>query len=335
LSELRWILLGLGAALIGGIWWWGGRRSGQARGVAELRESDLGAPITALPPAPREPAVSTHVPLVKSAVKPSERIPPRFEDLDTTVVEFELPPMHATKVDASMASEASIEFDDVSLESSAELMHGPVLGEEIDLPPPLEPPLAPSPPPSLQPAVDEMHADSPGRFAKSSEPVVPPRGDPSGRFARPDPPAPPASPLQKIVTLRLSAGVGRWPGALLRDALGEIKLIHGRYGIFHRMHVDGRSIFSVASITEPGVFEPSRMPQQEFQGLSFFAVLPGPLPPVAAVDALVDAARALRERMGGQLQNDKGLPLSPQSMVALRTDAEAFEAQLRAGDGQA
>ena len=39
MAELRWILSGLGAVLIAAIWWWSARRSGQAPGNAELRES--------------------------------------------------------------------------------------------------------------------------------------------------------------------------------------------------------------------------------------------------------------------------------------------------------
>ncbi len=39
LTEFRWILLALGLLLIVGIWWWGSRRSAQAPGNPELRES--------------------------------------------------------------------------------------------------------------------------------------------------------------------------------------------------------------------------------------------------------------------------------------------------------
>ena len=47
MAELRWILLGLGMLAIGAIWWWTARRSAQAPGNAELRESTA-APVRTL-----------------------------------------------------------------------------------------------------------------------------------------------------------------------------------------------------------------------------------------------------------------------------------------------
>ena len=41
-AELRWILLGLSLPLLAGIWWWTARRSSQAPGNPELRESRAG-----------------------------------------------------------------------------------------------------------------------------------------------------------------------------------------------------------------------------------------------------------------------------------------------------
>jgi len=50
--EIRWILLGLGAVLIAGIWWWGVRRSAQAPAGGELRQSEIApGPAPAPPPA--------------------------------------------------------------------------------------------------------------------------------------------------------------------------------------------------------------------------------------------------------------------------------------------
>src|ERR1700724_932302 len=42
-AELRYILAALSILLLAGIWWWGARRSRQAAGNAELRESTMSA----------------------------------------------------------------------------------------------------------------------------------------------------------------------------------------------------------------------------------------------------------------------------------------------------
>src|ERR1700719_4618929 len=45
-AELRYILAALSALLLAGIWWWGARRSRQAAGNAELRESTMSSSTT-------------------------------------------------------------------------------------------------------------------------------------------------------------------------------------------------------------------------------------------------------------------------------------------------
>ena len=49
-AELRWILLGLCLLLLAVIWWWSARRTGQAPGNAELRESTAGTTPHIAPP---------------------------------------------------------------------------------------------------------------------------------------------------------------------------------------------------------------------------------------------------------------------------------------------
>src|SRR2546422_10459439 len=51
-AELRFILAALGALLLAGIWWRGTRRSRQAAGNAELRESTMNAPVAPGRPPP-------------------------------------------------------------------------------------------------------------------------------------------------------------------------------------------------------------------------------------------------------------------------------------------
>jgi len=57
-GELRVILAALSALLLAGIWWWGARRSRQAAGNAELRESTMNtatAPVRTAAPVADEP----------------------------------------------------------------------------------------------------------------------------------------------------------------------------------------------------------------------------------------------------------------------------------------
>jgi cell division protein ZipA len=148
---------------------------------------------------------------------------------------------------------------------------------------------------------------------------------------RSSPPAqtPNVSEQQKIVTVRVcAAGEARWSGASLLAALELHGLAYGRYQVFHRRHVDGRSLFCVASLIEPGTFDVARMSSEEFRGVTLFAVLPGPVEPLLTVDELLGAARGLAQELAGMVQDNKGMPLSPQRAAALRDDVARFQASL-------
>jgi cell division protein ZipA len=143
---------------------------------------------------------------------------------------------------------------------------------------------------------------------------------------------PNASEQQKIVTVRVCApGEARWSGATLLSALELHGLAYGRYQVFHRRHVDGRSLFCVASLIEPGTFDVARMSTEEFRGITLFAVLPGPVEALLTVDELLGAARGLAQELSGMVQDNKGMPLSPQRAAALRDDVARFQASLPRG----
>jgi cell division protein ZipA len=143
---------------------------------------------------------------------------------------------------------------------------------------------------------------------------------------------PNASEQQKIVTVRVCApGEVRWSGATLLSALELHGLAYGRYQVFHRRHVDGRSLFCVASMIEPGTFDVARMATEEFRGITLFAVLPGPVEPLLTVDELLGAARGLAQELSGMVQDQKGMPLSPHRAAALRDDVARFQASLPRG----
>jgi cell division protein ZipA len=134
---------------------------------------------------------------------------------------------------------------------------------------------------------------------------------------------------QRIVTIRVCAvGEARWSGAQLMAALDLHGLAFGRYQVFHRKHADGRSLFCVASLIEPGTFDVAEMADQEFRGVTLFAVLPGPIEPLETMDELFGTARGLAEELSGTVQDGKGMPLSPQRAAALREDIAHFQASL-------
>jgi cell division protein ZipA len=144
--------------------------------------------------------------------------------------------------------------------------------------------------------------------------------------------APEAGEQQKIVSLRVcAAGESRWSGTTLLSALELHGLAYGRYQVFHRRHVDGRSLFCVASLVEPGTFDVARMTSEEFRGVTLFAVMPGPAEPLATVDDLLAAAHGLAQELSGTVQDAKGMPLSLQRAAELREDVARFQASLPGG----
>ncbi len=124
---------------------------------------------------------------------------------------------------------------------------------------------------------------------------------------------------QKIVTLRVAAPpLERFEGKALVGALQAEGLAHGRYEIFHRDAAGDRTIFSVASLVEPGTFDLGNVAGKKFPGVTIFAVLPGPLAPMATFDAMLVTARNVAERLHGVVQDERGASLSTQRLQSLR-----------------
>jgi cell division protein ZipA len=174
-----------------------------------------------------------------------------------------------------------------------------------------------------------VHADPMPAIQPDTAPPPSPAPSPSAGASIAAPPSADAAELQRIVTIRVCAvGETRWPGAQLMAALETHGLAFGRYQVFHRKHTDGRSLFCVASLIEPGTFDVAEMAAQEFRGITLFAVLPGPVEPLETMNELFRTARGLAEELSGMVQDGKGMPMSPQRAAALREDIARFQAQL-------
>lgn len=139
------------------------------------------------------------------------------------------------------------------------------------------------------------------------------------------PPAPRRIERRKIIALRLAAGSERFAGRALIQALADEQLQHGKYQVFHRLHTDGVSIFSVASMVEPGTFDLEKMAVSSYPGVTLFAQLPGPVPGVQALHDLVNCGKRLQESLGGTLQDDRGVPLTVHRIDRQRQEIVEFE----------
>ena len=133
---------------------------------------------------------------------------------------------------------------------------------------------------------------------------------------------------QKIVTLRL---IGRdkkpFQGDELILSMRGIGLRHGKFGIFHRYdgNDETRTIFSAASLVEPGSFDLENIKDQQIPGISLFLVLPGPVDSVESFDLMMAAARALSQTLDGELLDESGSTLSIQRERYMREEIIQFQ----------
>jgi cell division protein ZipA len=133
---------------------------------------------------------------------------------------------------------------------------------------------------------------------------------------------------QKIVTVRIVAREKKsFAGDELILSMRGIGLRHGKFGIFHRYdgNDESQTVFSAASLVEPGSFDLQNIKGQEIPGISLFLVLPGPLDCVEGFDMMLAAARTLTQSLDGELLDESGSTLSIQRERYLREEIIQFQ----------
>jgi FtsZ-interacting cell division protein ZipA len=180
-----------------------------------------------------------------------------------------------------------------------------------------EAPVTPAAPPTRQPEVfavsrdDDDETPAPPAAPRFTAADVTPVTEPIVEW--------PTDEQRRVVALRLVAPPPeRLAGRALRLALASEGFVLGKFQIFHKPDSSGRAVLSAANLSKPGTFDLETMDLQRFGGLSLFAVLPGPKPPLKAFEDLLATARILNERLQGALQDERGGPLTPTRIATIR-----------------
>jgi len=145
--------------------------------------------------------------------------------------------------------------------------------------------------------------------------------------------SPAARDPEKIITLFVLAPTGvPFRGPFLMEAMREAGLQYGDMQIFHCMDKQaGRdeTLFSVASIVEPGTFEPNRMDGFSTQGVVLILQLPGPHDAIKAFDTMVTAARSLTGSLEGRLCDATRSVLTNQTISHMREEVVDYQLRQR------
>ncbi|MCG5547585.1 cell division protein ZipA C-terminal FtsZ-binding domain-containing protein [Halorhodospira halochloris] len=138
---------------------------------------------------------------------------------------------------------------------------------------------------------------------------------------------------EKVVVVYVGAREGqRFNGPDIAAALESVRMVPGEHRIWHRR---GRSeigqftIFSVASMVEPGYLDPEQtLPRLQTPGLAFFMQLPLPVDGEEALDALLATAYHVSRHLDGTLLDSTRSTLSRQVAEHMREQLREHRRQL-------
>jgi len=136
---------------------------------------------------------------------------------------------------------------------------------------------------------------------------------------------PPAKTVEQrqLIALRLAMSEPVSGEQLLSMFKAE-NLHHGKFNIFHRLHLS-ETVFSAASMIEPGSFDLAAMSSQSYPGITLFMLLPGPLKPLESFEQMLSCAQRLAQLTSGVVQDESGVLLLESGIERLREKVCNFE----------
>lgn len=294
MPELRWILLIAGAVILFSIYWWGRRnaaRNEQRETIVRSRSEPL---ITADEDVRSEPSLGR---------VDEDEDPPWVEPADTQPSSAHTP---------ASSFDADDDEPEIIQAPAATGRREPVVSSDFEADAALTTHSSAHNETAREIEDDCLAAKSPEtRSPAAREEVVPPARKPTPR---------------KIVVLRLAAGEKKIPGDKLREALITEGLTFGKYEIFHRLHPSGTTLFSVASMVEPGSFDLSRMDLMQYPGVTLFLQLPAANAGLPVFENMLECAKNMQSALGGAIQDERGTLLNTPRLQRIRQDIVDFEA---------
>ncbi len=141
---------------------------------------------------------------------------------------------------------------------------------------------------------------------------------------------PPEQP-EKIVVLHVCARAGEsLKGSDLSRLFTARNYTFGEMDIYHSCF-QGKTIFSIVNMVEPGWFDPPTMDQFYTPGVSFFMRLPGPLAGDTAFEVLVSEARGMARELNAVVLDASRSTLTQQMEQHTREEIKQYDFQRKRG----
>ncbi len=133
----------------------------------------------------------------------------------------------------------------------------------------------------------------------------------------------------QIIIFLIKASQGNtFSGVNILEATDVVGLKFGNMNIFHHYGAEGKeseeSIFSLASMYEPGCFELDKMETYQTKGLTLFMQLPTPMDNILAFNLMQETAMKLADLLQGEIWSSKQKPIDEKTLQAMRDVAAEF-----------
>lgn len=119
----------------------------------------------------------------------------------------------------------------------------------------------------------------------------------------------------------------QFTGPMIVQMMAELELEHGEMGVYHYniQRLDKKhSVYCVANMLKPGVFDLGAMDSFETPGLTFILQLPGPEDELKSFNIMTEHAQRLAAFLNGDLLDESRNPVSKQSISSYKEQVQLF-----------